>query len=524
MIRNVVVAVSQNGGIGLNGKMPWENKSDMRRFVRLTKGQAVIMGRTTFESIGHPLKNRVNIVVTSKADTNGVSRPSDKTWLAYASSFDEAESIAETLGYKQVYYIGGAQVYQYVMDNDLADTIYCSVIKNCCIDKFDTYFPKFWYTIGNATNGGRFQEKYDVRMVEDADDHTFFTMFRKRHESHCDIQYLNLLRDILDSGVDTPTRVGTARSIFDAHLHFDLRKGLPVLTTKKMALKAVVVELVWFLNGCKNIKYLVDRNVHIWDKDAYAHYVKRAKSANIEPVDFDTFLDGVKNETSIDIDGESYTFGDVGTIYGSQWTDFGHSGVNQLDAVVEKLKTDPNNRRLVVSAWNPAFMDKMALPPCHYAMEFYAEPIPFDERVELYYNTIGLDTKGMNMEYVLKTYNIPEYYLSMRWIQRSCDMALGIPFNILSYAILLSIIAKTVNMCPKMLAGSLGNAHIYKNHTDGVLEMLERNPHLFGAAKLVLPQTVLRYDQITPEDIRIEDYESYPAIKFDLFTDASKQK
>jgi thymidylate synthase/dihydrofolate reductase len=524
MIRNIVAAASPDGGIGIGGGMPWKNKTDMKRFVELTKGNAVVMGRKTYESIGHPLKDRFNVIVTSDKNYAPMNA-TDENMPRIVGSIAEAESVVEAEGYKEVYYIGGAKLFKELMDNDLADTVYLSIIKKGYENKFDTYFPYFDMLNTNL---------YHKDIVYKDDECIFLNIFRKRHESHCDVQYLNLLRDILENGVDTPTRVGTARSLFDAHLHFDLRKGLPVITTKKMALKSVVVELVWFLQGCKNIKYLVERNVHIWDKDAYAYYLRLAKADGCEVVDFDTFMKNVEFGSSTKFGDKVYTYGDVGVIYGSQWTDFDNSGINQLKEVMDKLKNDPNNRRLVVSAWNPKRMDEMALPPCHYAMEFYTEPIPYEERKRILEERMirEEDDREGNEEDAMEEYGVPKHYLSLRWIQRSCDMALGVPFNIMSYAVMLCVIAKTVNMIPKMLGGSLGNAHIYKNHIDGVKRMLNRNPYLFGAAGIEIP-IYLSFDpfhdeyerllRLEPSDIKITNYESYPTLKFDLFTDASKQ-
>lgn len=525
MIRNIVVATTEDGGIGVDGRLPWKNKDDMQRFVSLTKGQAVVMGRKTYESIGHPLKNRLNIILTSDRDYKPQGLSENGVIPTIATNIEEAEAAAESAGYKdEIFYIGGAKVFEYLMERDMADTIYLSIIKDCEEKKLDTYFPMF-----DKLRTAR----YVTRWAGNGDGCSFYNVFRKRHESHCDVQYLDLLRDIIENGVDTPTRVGTARSLFDAHLHFDLRKGLPVLTTKKMAMKAVIVELLWFFQGCKNIKYLNDRNVHIWDKDAYAYYLKLAEKHGVtEPLGFEGFMKYVDARGSMNWEDGTYTFGDVGPIYGSQWTDFDHSGIDQLKEVVNKLKTDPFNRRLIVTAWNPKRIPEMALPPCHYAMEFYTEPIPINDRIDYFNKNVGGEIGGRSIVDVLDEHDVPKYYLSMRWIQRSCDMALGVPFNILSYAIMLTVIAKTVNMLPKMLAGSLGNAHIYTSHIDGVKRMLDRNPYLFDAAHITvtealgLPEPIGGYDRLAklePNDIRITDYESYPTIKFDLFTDASKQ-
>lgn len=525
MIRNIVVAVTENGGMGIDGRLPWgRNDDDMRRFVSLTRGKAVVMGRKTYESIGRLLKDRMNIVLTSDRDYFKKRGVEDEHAIpGVASSVEEAERLAELSGFKdEIYYIGGAEVFGYLMERDMVDTVHLTVISDCDEEGIDTFFPMF----DNLKS-----DRYVTVRVGDGNGCAFYNVFRKRHESHCDVQYLELLRDILENGVDTPTRVGTARSLFDAHLHFDLRKGLPVLTTKKVAVKSVVVELFWFLKGCKNIKYLNDRGVHIWDRDAYAHYLKLAeRNGVVEPLGFYEFLNHVEFRDSVKWMDGVYTFGDVGPIYGSQWTDFDGCGVDQLKDVVDKLRSDPYNRRLVVTAWNPKRIPEMALPPCHYAMEFYTEPIPLDERIAYYNRNVGGEESptAETLDYA----DVPKHYLSMRWIQRSCDMALGVPFNILSYAVMLTVVASTVNMVPKMLAGSLGNAHIYADHIGGVRSMLDRNPYLFGPASIKVPEGLSmpepfggygRLSRLEPNDVRITDYNSYPPVKFDLFTDASKQ-
>ena len=233
-------------------------------------------------------------------------------------------------------------------------------------------------------------------------------------------------------------------------------------------------------------------------------------------------LDVIDGHTVSDME---YTFGDVGPIYGAQWLNFNNSGLNQIDALINTLRKDPTNRRLIISAWNPEAIPDMSLPPCHYAMEFYTEPIPREYRLALYAEKVGQIKPGVSpYKAELDRVGIPKYYLSMRWIQRSCDMALGVPFDITSYAVLLSIISSIVNMIPKELIGSLGNVHIYREHVRAVKRMLARNPYLFsGKAKLKLPPQVNAYQDLEPEMIKLEDYESYPAVKFELFTDASKQ-
>lgn len=549
MIKNLIVATSANGGIGLNNAIPWSCIPDIKRFASLTKGHAVIMGRKTWESIGVPLSDRFNIVV-SKSGNVIINAEYEKDVIV-ASSIDEAIQTAETSGYSEVFFMGGSAIYDEVINRDLVDTIYLTLIKGVSRQNFDTYFKPF-YSFIDCGQPIWHKPGWHPVIEKSTNEYAFYNFFRKRTQVQHDAEYFGLLEHVLKNGTEMQTRVGLAISTFGEQLKFDMREGLPVLSTKKMAVKSIITELCWFLKGCKNIKYLNDHNVHIWDKDAYAYFQRKFKLYNayqivsgaevlaekkyfpLDSISFDMFMELVKEQVSIvlietteghNMHDEEYTFGDVGFIYGAQWLNFNNSGINQLDNIINTLKTDPTNRRLIISAWNPEALSDMALPSCHYAMEFYTEPIPRDSRVEMYRHKLGYGSYNNNPSYhELRRLAIPEYYLSLRWIQRSCDMALGVPFDITSYAILLSIICNIVNMVPKYLIGSLGNTHIYKQHISNVQKQLRRNPYLFsGSAYLKMPPQVNDYKSLEPDMLVIEDYKSYPNIKFDLFTDASKQ-
>lgn len=550
MIKNLIVATAINGGIGCKGQIPWTCVPDIKRFASITKGHAVIMGRKTWDSIGKPLTDRINIVVSASGNT--VIEAKDIKSVYVANSIAYAVKLAESLRCDEVFFIGGTEIYKQVLAADMVDTIYMSIIKGVSRQKFDRYFEDFYSFMDGKEPAKNLKQGWTYEIESDTRDYMFINFYRKRSSSEHDKVYFDALKNVLANGTDMPTRVGPARSLFDTTLRFDMRDGLPVITTKKMALNAIKTELCWFLKGCKNIKYLHDHNVHIWDKDAYAYYQRLfsqyyafqfdpgshtdelLNEFPLQDISFNTFLHFVECQYKLIFvdteDGHSigdleYTFGDVGPIYGAQWINFNNSGINQIDALINTLRKDPTNRRLIISAWNPEAMPLMALPPCHYAMEFYTEPIPREMRYEIYKDKIGFVSNAKEPStYECDRLGVPKYYLSLRWIQRSCDMALGVPFDITSYALLLSIIGNIVNMIPKNLIGSLGNTHIYNAHIPAVKNMLRRNPYLFaGSAKVSLPPQVNAYKELEPEMIQIEDYKSYQSVKFDLFTDASKQ-
>jgi len=257
--------------------------------------------------------------------------------------------------------------------------------------------------------------------------------------NNIDKQYQQLLQDILDYGVEKKDRTGTGtKSIFGYTIRHNMKEGFPLLTTKKMAWKTLVTELMWFLRGDTNIKYLVDNGCHIWDGDAYKNFVatiKQKHSIHYEPIEKDSFIERVKTDSEF-----AKQYGELGPIYGKQWRDW--NGVDQIQNLIDQLKTNPDSRRLMVSAWNVGELDQMVLPPCHYGFQCYVR-------------------EGK--------------YLSLMWNQRSVDTFLGLPFNIASYALLLEILAKAVQMIPDQLIGSLGDVHLYNNHIDQAKEQLTRD-------------------------------------------------
>ena len=313
-----------------------------------------------------------------------------------------------------------------------------------------------------------------------------------------DEQYTDLLQDILDNGVKKEDRTGTGTlSVFGRQIRHKMSDGFPLITTKKMPFKTITTELLWFLRGDTNIKYLIDNNCHIWDGDAYKSYCKRywelderdkieygssyynheTNEYEFETYSKEEFVDYIKTN-----DAFAKKWGELGSIYGAQWRAWGGydkipSGYNhgsithfkevpkcdQILNLITDLKTNPDSRRLMVTAWNPAELDSMVLPPCHYGFQVYTRPTTREEKIV----------------------NPGKYRaISLMWNQRSVDTFLGLPFNIASYGLLLEIIAKAVNMVPDELIGNLGDTHLYLNHIEQAKEQIGRELSLDERKKL----------------------------------------
>jgi thymidylate synthase len=319
--------------------------------------------------------------------------------------------------------------------------------------------------------------------------------------NNIDRQYKELLEHILHFGVDKKDRTGTGtKSIFGWQIRHNMKEGFPLLTTKKMAWKTMVTELLWFLRGDTNIKFLQDNNCNIWDGD----YIKSGR-----------------------------TDGELGPIYGHQWRNWGgwkevkftdvrdengylkptyieHSGIDQIQNLINELKTNPDSRRLMVNAWNVSDLGKMTLPPCHYGFQVYTRPTTRDEKIV----------------------NPGKYRaISLMWNQRSVDTFLGLPFNIASYGLLLEIIAKEVNMVPDELIGNLGDVHLYSNHIEQAkeqitrtpyelptVEITERNWYMHEAVKEHLGEKTFneKIFSFRPDCFELINYQSHPKIKAPL--------
>lgn len=347
--------------------------------------------------------------------------------------------------------------------------------------------------------------------------------------NNTDKTYLELLGDILKNGTDKKTRSGEVRSVFGRHVRFNLREGLPVLTVKKMFTKGVIEELLWFLRGETNIKTLVENGVHIWDDDAYRHY--KTLLGKYEPDKTpklkEDFLKNVLNEDEITFCNSLsngpvyYKFGDLGPVYGKQWRDF--SGIDQIRDIIDTLKNNPHDRRILCIAYNPSVLSEVALPPCHILFQFYTRELSPIDRITRagLYDKWAENSKEDFGEFADR-HNLPKYELSCMWTQRSVDSAIGLPFNITSYAIMTYIIAKVTNMEVGELIGSLGDTHIYKNHFDGVYTMLSRDIEDLHAPTLKLKvyddkEDPIRWiESLKLDDFVIEDYNPLGVVKMPL--------
>jgi thymidylate synthase len=331
-----------------------------------------------------------------------------------------------------------------------------------------------------------------------------------------DEQYRGLLAEILYNGTEKSDRTGTGTiSRFGHQFKHNMKDGFPLLTTKKMAIKSIMTELKWFLKGDTNIKYLVDNGCNIWNGDAYKNFLK-----NSIPHDRQETMEKFINKIKTD-DKFAEEWGELGRIYGAQWREWigfeQHEKyantvyTDQIAELITGLKENPDSRRLMVSAWNPSELDKVVLPPCHYGFQVYTRELNLDERID-YHNKGSISKSSDYFHEHLDDMGVARRAISLSWNQRSVDTFLGLPFNIASYAMLLSLIAKEVNMVPEQLIGNLGDVHLYKNHIEQAKEQISREP------KPHLPKLKLgKVDILNGEfDYEILHYHSHPTIKAPL--------
>ena len=314
--------------------------------------------------------------------------------------------------------------------------------------------------------------------------------------NNLDTKYQQLLSDIIQFGVEKKDRTGTGTiSLFGKQIRHKMSEGFPLLTTKKMYWKGVVAELLWFLKGDTNIKFLVDNDCNIWNGDAYKNY-----SSQVQPwephLDMEMFIERIKTKPEF-----AEKFGYLGPIYGAQWRSwkvedngqeppyYKETQIDQIANLINDLKTNPDSRRLMVSAWNVGEIENMALPPCHALFQFYVSPA----------NVLKGEKKGK---------------LSCQLYQRSADIFLGVPFNIASYALLTMMIAQVCDLQVGEFVHVLGDAHIYLNHLEQVKEQLQREP--LPAPQLWLNPNIKDINKFTMADIRLDNYNSHSAIKAEM--------
>lgn len=462
---NTIFASSANGGIGLNGKLPWNIPEDIAHFRKITVGNghnAVVMGRKTWQSIPtqfKPLADRCNVVISQKHQGydygDGVHVCS---CLDSALDYIDQYSIGGK-GIEEIYVIGGALLYNQTFYHPRLTKIYKTLV-NDPTATYDTYIPT------------QIPKKFVLDDVSDLQtsrnnvtQYQFQTFIK-----HQEYQYLDMISEVIQHGATRADRTGTGTlGLFGKTMTFDLQDNtMPLITTKRVFWRGVVEELLWFISGSTDATVLQDKDIHIWDRNG-----SRA------------FLDQLGMTERKE--------GDLGPVYGFQWRHFGATykdckhdytgqGHDQLADVINKIKNDPTNRRIVMSAWNPCDLKEMVLPPCHMFVQFYVDT-----------------EKGL---------------LHSQMYQRSCDMGLGVPFNIASYALLTHMIAHVCGLKAGKFHYCMGDVHVYKNHVEPLQEQLQRTPLLFP--KVELDPDVDNIDGFKMEHIHLVDYKCHRMIKMDM--------
>ncbi|GMF32380.1 unnamed protein product [Phytophthora lilii] len=481
-VRVVVAALEASGGIGQRQQIPWRLPSDLKRFRALTTApaaaaaqHAVIMGRKTWESLPpkvRPMPKRFNVVLTRDASFR--QRQDVPDTVGVAASFREALELVQQQGDKvdQVFVIGGGAVYAEALAYPGCNKVHLTRVNGDF--ECDAYFPleqlqqNFHVTQESEVqeeNGVQFQFVEWERKVEAAKVETT-SLLADNRAPHEEMQYLDLIRKILTQGVKREDRTGTGTlSVFGAQMRFSLRNNVfPLLTTKRVFWRGVAEELLWFISGDTNAHTLRQKDIHIWDGNGSREY--------------------------LDSRGlQSREVGDLGPVYGFQWRHFGANytdmhadytgqGVDQLAEVIHKLRTNPTDRRIVLSAWNPADLNEMALPPCHMFCQLY----------------------------------VADGELSCQMYQRSADMGLGVPFNIASYALLTRLIAQVTGLKPGDFIHVIGDAHVYLNHVEPLQKQLTRIPRPFPTLHID-PTKTTSIDEFVFADFEVRDYRPHGTIK-----------
>ena len=474
---SVVVAFTYKFGIGKNGTLPWPHlKQDMERFKSITDGGVVIMGRKTYESLpdkAKPLKNRLNIVVSTT--TGSQDYPNT---VVVVKSLQNALDYAKTCSWtsKKVFIIGGASLYAEAICHPQCSTVFATRIG---IDSWecDVTVPKLETVVNSwlPVSVSKTHSVSDPQMIP-----FDFVEYRNplslesdavaaRSLEHEEYQYLNLIKKIIAEGisVDDRTGVGTI-SLFGQSSSYDLSESFPLLTTKRVFWRGVVEELLWFVRGDTNAKHLSDKGIKIWDGNG-----SRA------------FLDsrGLHHREEMDL----------GPVYGFQWrhfgakyvdmhTDYTGQGVDQLQACIDAIKNNPSDRRIIMSAWNPADLSQMALPPCHMFCQF----------------------------------NVQNGRLNCIMYQRSCDVGLGVPFNIASYSLLTIMMAKICGLKPGRFTHFMGDTHVYKNHVEPLKEQIARTPKPFPLLRVKDRADILTIDDFQPDDFELIGYAPHGKISMEM--------
>mmetsp|Transcript_64062 Transcript_64062/g.111661 ORF Transcript_64062/g.111661 Transcript_64062/m.111661 type:complete len:499 (-) Transcript_64062:217-1713(-) len=490
---SVIVASTSSGGIGYKGELPWKIPEDMRHFKKVTTAlpdggttsmsNAVIMGRKTWESIPEkfrPLAERINVVLTSAAADASYASPYPEGVLVASSVLHAVQQLSSRSDVAEIFVIGGQAAYQEALEMPNCVRIFLTRVGQGF--ECDAFFPAIDESQFKITHVSKTKSHktlpYDFTIYERTGNAASQFLVKEASAAlsaaggrsqflHEEYLYLDAIRDIIDKGVamDDRTGVGTV-SVFGAMMRFDLRTSFPLLTTKRTFWRGVVEELLWFVRGDTNAKHLSEKGVKIWDANGSREFLDKR---------------GLNHREE----------GDLGPVYGFQWrhfgakyvdmhTDYTGQGVDQLAECIRKIKEDPTDRRILLSAWNPADLSLMALPPCHMFCQFY----------------------------------VANGELSCLMYQRSCDMGLGVPFNIASYSLLTCMVAHVCGLKPGDFVHSLGNAHVYKNHIEPLKTQLERTPRPFPVLK-VNPE-VKDIDGFQASDFELIGYNPHGKIAMDM--------
>ena len=475
---NIVVSVNNHNLIGENDDLLIHSKKDMKNFQNITISPNVknilIMGYKTWLSIPEskrPLKDRFNIILSRNH-----SIVEDNNTKLYRS-LDEAFNACKDLK-GEIFVIGGSQIF-----SECCKPEYKNNLSKIYLTKFnDDYhprdtthsFPIHLFDDMKLINESGMENEMCSRPHIDNQEKSFlqeylsetytktiqftFNIYQNKSEiNEEESQYLNLLERVLNEGIETESRNSKVFSLFGEKMIFDLSKGFPLLTTKKVGYKTILRELLWFIKGSTSNQELINKNVHIWSQNSSREF--------------------------LDSRGLNYQEGDLGPVYGFQWRHFGseyessdsdysNKGIDQLKYVIDLIKNDPHSRRIILSAWNPVDLDKMALPPCHVLCQFH------------------VDTQNNKLDCQL--------------YQRSGDMFLGVPFNIGSYAFLTCILAKITNYKPGKLIHILGDTHIYESHIDSVKTQIKRIPYIFP--QLTISDELTDINEINENYFKLENY------------------
>jgi len=451
----IILACTPSQGIGYHGKIPWKSSMDLKYFKRFTLNNAVIMGRKTFESIGKPLPDRENIVVSSCGGFEGVHN---------VRTIEEGVEFAKK--YDILWVCGGATIYDYFLKNYKID----GIVQTTC--------PQSECDVIVETNLEKYlQNEYHLEFVPKNLEEGFkMNVYTSQNECYrtIDDDYLDLIEKVMKNGLKRETRNAITISSFSEKLTIDLKKGFPLLTTKKVYFPGVVHELLWFIKGQTDSRILEEKKVNIWKGNTSKEFLEKS--------------------------GLPYEEGIGGPIYGFQWRRFGEKykyekdgeefwtegverGFDQLQFIIDEIRTNPNSRRLFMSGWNPNQLSQMCLPPCHVSYQFY----------------------------------VSQGKLSCQMYQRSADLFLGLPFNIASTALLVHLVAKICSLGVDKIHICLGDAHVYEDHFDAINEQLARREK-----KYLLPDIEISMERETIEDfeyddIKIKNYDSHPMIKAKMF-------